>query len=258
MLAALFIIVHRGSAMIASQRGELRRFVVEAQTMAAVNHNLRLEADQARLDASAANEQLLARIGSDLHDGPAQLLSLVVLRLSSGFDDGVWPSPTTSKSLWNFARGPRRAAQYFCRPEPARNRQHKLAEALRLAVFRHEDLTGSKIALALDQLPNDVPDAVKTCAYRVIQEGLTNASKHAAGADISVMATATEADLLIEVSNTGGSLRSSDLIRVGEGKLGLAGMRNRVGALGGTLEITANTDRGITVRVTLPLSRAQS
>jgi signal transduction histidine kinase len=55
--------------------------------MAAQNNQLRLEADKARLHASEANEQLLGRIGSDLHDGPVQLLSLATLRLSAGAPD---------------------------------------------------------------------------------------------------------------------------------------------------------------------------
>jgi signal transduction histidine kinase len=76
-MGILFLIVRRGSRLIAAQQAELSLKVREAEQMAAENHALSLEADRSRLDANEANEELLGRIGLDIHDGPIQLLTLV-------------------------------------------------------------------------------------------------------------------------------------------------------------------------------------
>ncbi|MDC9825126.1 histidine kinase [Devosia sp. ZB163] len=256
MLGALYFIVHHGTLTIARQRADLRQHVEDAQQLASLNRELMLSADRARLDASEANEHLLARIGSDLHDGPVQLLSLVMLRLSAGtssvppeglsasqVDELITITQTCLAELRNNSAG-------LSLPEIG---DIGIRETLELAVFRHEDLTGSKVFATFSDLPETVSDAVKTCAYRVVQEGLTNAFKHAPGAEVTVSARGIATDLIIEVADTGGTAPSDEAPKAGH-KLGLAGMRNRVGALKGTLEITALRPRGRKIRVTLPIS----
>lgn len=253
MLGALYLIVRRGAVTISHQRAELRQHVEDAQQMAALNNELRLTAEKARLDAGEANEQLLARIGSDLHDGPVQLLSLVMLRLSAGplstttagdADELVAITRASLVELRNISAG-------LSLPEIG---GLDIGETLELAVFRHEDLTGAKVSLTLERLPASVSDAVKTCAYRVVQEGLTNAFKHAPGASSSVTALGTETELVIEVADTGRVAQADDAQPLRSTRLGLAGMRNRVGALKGTLEVTTLHPRGTRIRVTLPVS----
>ena len=56
--------------------------MVEAKYLAAQNDRLRRLADDARLEAANSNENLLARIGQDLHDGPIQLVSLLMLKVT--------------------------------------------------------------------------------------------------------------------------------------------------------------------------------
>lgn len=260
MLGALYFIVHRGTLTIARQRTDLGRFVQDAQRMAALNHDLRLHADKARLDASEANEQFLARIGSDLHDGPVQLLSLVMLRLSAGFSPAI-PSGISAKEADELVAITRTSLAELRNISAGLSLPEigniGLRETLELAVFRHEDLTGSKVFATFNQLPESVSDAVKTCAYRVVQEGLTNAFKYAPGARVSVTALGTETDLIIEVADTGGVEPGGVAPPMAGQKLGLAGMRNRVGALKGTLEITTLQPGGRKIRVALPVSPFQ-
>jgi hypothetical protein len=80
------------------------------------------------------------------------------------------------------------------------------------------------------RLPREVEDG----AYRVVQEGLTNAMKHAPGAAVQVRLAARGEELEVEVRDSG-SASSSPLARSGAG-LGLEGMRERVESLGGSLE----------------------
>jgi signal transduction histidine kinase len=81
-LGALFLIVKTGSRTIALQRAELRLRVQEAEALAIQNDQLRQTAEKDRHEAVDANEKLLSSLGSELHDGPIQLLSVVALRMS--------------------------------------------------------------------------------------------------------------------------------------------------------------------------------
>ena len=56
--------------------------MIEAKRLAVQNDRLRRVANDARLQAADSNEELLARIGQDLHDGPIQLVSLLMLKVT--------------------------------------------------------------------------------------------------------------------------------------------------------------------------------
>jgi len=96
--------------------------------------------------------------------------------------------------------------------------------------------------------PPDVPPGIALCAYRTVQEGLTNALRHAPGARIDVEVVGDERTLQVSVRDHGGT---SDASGLGTGT-GLAGLRERVLLCGGRM--TAEPDRtGYLLRVTLPL-----
>ena len=82
MMLILFLMVRRASNLVNGYQSTLMQNVVEAKNLAAQNDRLRRLADDARLEAANSNENLLARIGQDLHDGPIQLVSLLMLKLT--------------------------------------------------------------------------------------------------------------------------------------------------------------------------------
>ena len=82
MMLILFLIVRRASNLVTGHRTSLIRKMIEAKNLATQNEGLRRMADDARLEAANSNENLLARIGQDLHDGPIQLVSLLMLKLT--------------------------------------------------------------------------------------------------------------------------------------------------------------------------------
>ncbi len=86
MPALLYLIVRRASNIIANQKMTLKARLAQAQALAEQNTELRKAADRARMDATKSNEQLLNRIGADLHDGPVQLLSLLILKLGGSLE----------------------------------------------------------------------------------------------------------------------------------------------------------------------------
>eukprot|EP00873_Tetraselmis_striata_P031944 jgi/Tetstr1/452208/TSEL_039244.t1 len=254
MLAVLYAIVRRGSRTIALQRSDLQRHVAEAREMARQNTVLRVAADRARLDASEANEQLLARIGSDIHDGPIQLLSLFMLKFTSlegsGGDEGG--RHRSLQTLLDSALNELRTiSSGLSLPEIE---ELSPREALELAVFRHEDIAGTRVKFEFGDLPDTLTHATKICAYRVIQEGLSNATKHAPGAAQTVSAGVIDGWLHIEVLDDGPGVPRTEIPVGGKDRLGLAGMRNRVGALQGTIELgLAPGGVGTRIKVALPL-----
>lgn len=255
MGGALYLIVRRGTRTIARQRADLNVRVMEAHQLAAQNDELRVAADSARLDASEANEQLLSRIGSDLHDGPVQLFSLVALRLSAEATDEDAAQTAADRAGMVHIMGEalselRNISAGLSLPEIG---EIGLQETLQLAVFRHEDLTGTHIHAKWGTLPATASDAVKTCAYRVIQEGLTNAYKHAKGAQLEVVADVSGSTLHLQVTDSGGPDGDTSEPHRFHHKLGMSGMRNRVAALRGTLEVTSLQPHGTRVSVDLPL-----
>lgn len=95
--------------------------------------------------------------------------------------------------------------------------------------------------------PHPVPDTVQVSLYRIAQEALTNARRHAgkdAAADVRLRYD--ESGIELEITNTG-----RRIIRVGRG-LGLVGMRERATAVGGTVEARPRDGGGFLVRVTVP------
>jgi two-component system sensor histidine kinase UhpB len=102
---------------------------------------------------------------------------------------------------------------------------------------------------------DDLSDDLKINLYRMIQEGLTNVSKHARASRVEVrLQRATAPDVMEQVTLTiDDNGVGADPQRSLAPGLGLFGMRERAQALGGTFEWTAEPGRGVKVRVVLPV-----
>lgn len=100
-----------------------------------------------------------------------------------------------------------------------------------------------------------IPDAAGRAAYRVVQEGITNASRHAPGARVRVSLTVREQQLIVAVTN-GAAMDASSAVGSG---LGLVGLAERVALLGGTLEFGpwdgGRSKPGYRLLACIPLSR---
>ncbi len=259
MLTALFFIVRQGSRTIETQRQALRARIDDLVRLLRDNAELRARVEQASARASESNEFYLKRLGADLHDGPAQLLGLALLAFD---DDGSAPKkmpqrpgpssalrtgPTTGEIVAQALRELRQLAAGLALPDIA---TMTVESAIRAAVRRHEELSGTRVAVDLADLPRDAVQAVKICTYRVVQEGLTNALKHAGGVGQRVSARGDGGFICVEVADSGHGLspRPGDL----QG-FGMRAMRDRVEILGGGFGVTSSPGNGTRIVVRLPL-----
>jgi signal transduction histidine kinase len=113
--------------------------------------------------------------------------------------------------------------------------------------------SGISADLLIDGQPAPVTPALDLCAYRIVQEALTNAIKHAAPAHASVNLRWRDDELELEVSDDG----SRRAVNGGGGGHGIHGMRERVALHSGTFQAGARPDGGFTVLARLPLTQVE-
>lgn len=249
-IAALFSylvlagIVKQGSDTIERQQGALRERVAELSRLLDQNAVLHARLRRAADRTTALNEAGLRRIGSDLHDGPAQTLALALLRL-----DELEGTDVVSDAVSGALQDLRLIAAGLRSPTFD---DMALAEVVQRGVREHERRTGQQVRLSITAVPSDAPVVTKIGLYRVLQEALSNAARHALGEGVAVDLASTDDHVCLEVRDAG---RGFDPAAIRPDALGVAGMRERAELLGGTFEIVRRDDGpGTVVRLTLPLS----
>ncbi|WP_433563012.1 sensor histidine kinase [Nocardia sp. CA-151230] len=108
---------------------------------------------------------------------------------------------------------------------------------------------GLDATLTIEGQRPDIPAAVDRTIYRIVQESLTNISRHAAAATASVRIDYRPDTLLVRVDDDGGARPGTAPVH----GVGLLGMRERVTALGGRLQAEPRSAGGFSVRAELPV-----
>lgn len=248
MLAALYLIVRRGSKLIDQQRSALEDRVGELSDLLAQNQQLRASLQDATDKSLALNEQVMRRVGADLHDGPAQLLALAQMRLDRAVEGpiGTGEMEQVRSFLGDAMREIRSISRGLALPKVE---TLALPDLLRSVVATHEERTGDSVQL-LVSWTTTLDRASNICVYRFVQEALNNASRHAKGAGLVVEASNHPDFLSVSVSDRGPGF-DPDTPSSG---LGLEGMRERIASLGGRMDI-ATSPLGTVITCTLPKAR---
>jgi signal transduction histidine kinase len=234
--------------------GQIRRRV-EAQRNLTAERKL-TEAEQAR--RVVLEER--ARIAREMHDVVAHHMSLIALRAETA-PYRLIDQPEARDAEFVEIAGASRAAL---------NDMRRLLGVLRSdpdtaasvptpglagipAMIEAAGAAGLDVSLEPADTATATP-VVEECAYRIVQEGISNATRHAPGAAIRVTVTTDDRTLQVRVHNTGPEPAGSAAVSsAAGGGHGIAGMRERVGALGGALTTGPAKDRGYEVRGVLPL-----
>ena len=198
------------------------------------------------------------RIARDLHDGPVQGVSAASLSLEAALlmikagdaERGIDVLHKIRLELAGEADALRRLMSGL---RPPVLEERGLIPALRdtLVRFGSEQGVGTEFS---GSLAVDVPTDLETLAYRVVQEALTNCSKHAGATHVSLHVEADQNQLRVEVEDDGQGFESTqarEFLRLG--RVGLASMRERVELASGTFTVRSSPGRGTTISAALPL-----
>ncbi|WP_232534988.1 sensor histidine kinase [Nocardia terpenica] len=197
-----------------------------------------------------------ARIARDLHDVVAHHMSMVVVQAQTAPYRVTDVSPAARAEFESIGASAREALNEIRSmlgvlrsdgqlpehaPQPAAVDLLTLLDGARRA--------GMPVEWTVDGALQAIPDTVGLALYRIVQESLSNASRHAAGAAVRVSVAVGASAVEVAVGNGPGGTTTP-----GAPGTGIAGMRARAEAMGGELTAGPRPDGGFEVRATLPLT----
>jgi signal transduction histidine kinase len=201
-----------------------------------------LTASRARIVAAA--DQARRRIERDLHDGAQQRLVSLALQLRAaqgtlppGLGRAVAEATAALEELRETARG----------IHPPALSEGGLRPALKTLARRCPVPVDLRV-----HADGRLPEPVEVSAYYVVAEALTNAAKHARASAVTVTAEADTAGAVLRVTVRDDGAGGADFTR----GTGLAGLKDRVEALGGRIFVDSPPGAGTTLRAELPLTTA--
>jgi signal transduction histidine kinase len=179
------------------------------------------------------------RLARDLHDEAGQVLSAVKIELEL---DGR----KEAGALVGRALAQVRDLSNLLRPSALDDLG--LAPALQALAGDVGERARLEVALQTSDLGGALPPDVEVAIYRVVQEALTNVVRHADARHVRVDVHRRRRDIVVAVEDDGRGLDGTRLPQ-----LGLLGMRDRVTALGGRLEVGSGVRGGTRIEATMPL-----
>jgi len=246
------------SAVTVSGTWLVGRLALRERTQTARLRSAYEELDRQRARAeTAAAEAERTRIARELHDVVAHSLSVIAVQADAAdalLERRPEPAQRAIESVRRTAHDAleemrrllgslREGGDDDASPAPSLAVLPALVAGVRAA--------GVDVALWVEGTAVAVPAAVDAAAYRIIQEGLTNARRHAEGARVQVRIRYSAGFVEVLVANDRDGRADG---RPGS-RYGLVGVRERVEALAGELSAGPNSDGGWTLRVQLPLQR---
>ena len=209
-------------------------------------------------------EEELQRIILDIHDGPVQKLFAAAAQLAllqSQIDALPEPMRATLGGAARRAAQLTESAQHDIRAtfssfRMAEFQNRPLPEVLRGLALQHESLTGNHVELAIDGPIPPVSLPVKIALYRVLQESLSNAYRHAGVDRQAVRLSASDGWVALEIADQGRGFEPPPLEGPGAAEygdhIGLRGMRERMHLVGGQLQVISRPGQGTRVIVQVP------
>jgi signal transduction histidine kinase len=205
-----------------------------------------------------------ARIARELHDVVAHHISMIAVQAEtarlttpgmpaagaqrlSEIGDTARAGLTEMRRLLGVLREDAQAAAAERRPQPGLQQLNELIDEARAA-------SGAGTRLIVSGTPATLDPGVELAAYRIIQEALTNARRHAPGAAVDVELRYTDEDLRLRIRDNGpGPAPDAQ-----PGGHGLPGMRERASAAGGELHVGAAAGGGFLIEAVLPVKAEEA
>ena len=249
-----------------ADRAKQLEILVESRTAKLAESNEQLRREMAEREALRrkllhAQEEERRRIARELHDQMGQNLTALNVGLKSLLD---------RQSRSGFGNQVQRLQELAT--QTARD-LHRVAVELRPAALDDLGLVkairaltetwSTRYGIDVDLEPGGYESAgisseIETILYRIIQEALNNVAKHSEATRLALVLrrTADHVQAIIEDDGRGFDARVPSQSRNGSGRLGLLGIQERLGMVGGTLKVESAPKRGTTLLVRIPISKA--
>jgi signal transduction histidine kinase len=194
-----------------------------------------------------------ARIAAELHDVVAHALSMMVVQASAGQRLYDRDPARTAETFKIIATAARQAEADLDRLADLLAQDTSPAEGAHLGLLNEivdtARASGLPISLRVSGDTSSITGTVAHAAVRVVQEGVTNALRYAPGAAIAVAADARPGTLELSIIN--GKATGPARLGLGSGR-GLAGLRERISACGGTLQAGPDHEEGWSIHAWIP------
>jgi signal transduction histidine kinase len=234
-----------GGLLVASRRHASEQLEVRAQ-----------ELEQEReIFAEQSVRYERARIARELHDVVAHNVSLMVVQANAGERLAALDPESAGQAFAAISEAARQAEEEIDRLVELLSDAGPASPSAGLRIVeelvQRAQASGLAISCQLGGDIDDLTDRGADTAYRLVQEGITNAMKHAPGAHMEISVQGQGDGVEIRVVNGPAMTGFSGLERAGGGN-GLVGMRERVVQSGGTFDAGATTNGGWHVTARLP------
>lgn len=200
------------------------------------------------------------KIARDLHDSTSQLLSGIAMKLaliSQAIDkEGsakIRQLICQTQSLADQASREIRDLSHLLHPPNLD--LVGLCGAVEAHVEQFTETTGIRVRLDVPDNMQRLPPEAELALFRIVQESLTNVQRHSGSKTAKLGIWFETGQIYLEVKDSGRGPRPRSRDREADSGIGIAGMRERLGQLGGSLKVSS-TSRGTTILATLPLNRS--
>jgi two-component system, NarL family, sensor histidine kinase DegS len=205
-------------------------------------------------------EEERSRLAREVHDGPAQVLANALMGLEHC--QNLLSSQRLERlaevlgQLSESAReGLREVRRFIADLRPGKLDEQGLAGALAEYVRRYHDTVSTQVTFEAEPLPR-LPNETEIVLYRIVQESLQNAHKHARGAPVHVTLTARGGQIQLTVRDEGPGFDTRAVARrAGRESWGLTSMRERAELVGARFLVTTRPGHGTEVTVSMPIVR---
>jgi signal transduction histidine kinase len=245
VILGLMAIVARGNRLIQHQRQLLGQRAQEAEQSRDEINDLRRKERDAAVRVAELNESFVRGLGAELHDGPAQLVSYAMMHLGTA---RTVKGPVARERAYEAVSNAlnealieiRSIASSVLLPDIDKL---EFAELVGRAIRNHEARTATHVVYrpARDRRVS-LPAPIKVLVYRFLQEGLTNAYRHAGGNGQRVEWGCQRGTLTVSVIDGGPLNADATSYLPGGGGMGIEGLKQRVESFGGSLSFSSHPD----------------
>lgn len=241
-----------------------------------VRREMQRELEEAQRQVAQTKEAERVRLAQDLHDGAVQHLlglsyQLAEMRRRATEESGWTPAQRLEElapglevlrgDIIDVAQGLRRLISSL---RPPALQEMGLGEVLDVFVADWQQgpgHAGPRVNLEVSALDGKkVPDSVATCIFRLVQEGIWNAHKHAAATNVDVIVRQSDDEITLRIKDDGQGFHiPRHLYRfAASGRFGFIGMQERVHAVDGFLSIWSDPGQGTEIQAQIPLQAVEN